>query len=103
MDTDCGFYSCHTVRKMSAEIEELKEQVEQLSDDNHVLKTAFIEQQEEIKSLSEENRGLKDTVITLRKQIKKMKCCGNCKDELKQYDRGGCPDCVDLSKWELAE
>lgn len=82
MDTDCGFYSCHTVRKMSAEIEELKEQVEQLSNDNHVLKTAFIEQQE---------------------QIEKMKCCGNCKDELKQYDRGGCPDCVDLSKWELAK
>lgn len=38
-----------------------------------------------------------------KKQIEKMKCCGNCKDELKQYDRGGCPDCIDLSKWELAK
>lgn len=39
------------------EINELKAQVEQLSNDNHVLKTAFITQSE---------------------QIEKMKCCGNC-------------------------
>lgn len=81
---------------MSAEIDELEEQIEQLS---------------------EENRGLKDTVITLRKQIKKMKCCENCRYyagydftcnviRATKYgatkDKNG-EDCNNLDKWELAE
>lgn len=63
------------------ENEELKARVEQLSNDNHVLKTSFIMQQG---------------------QIEKMKCCGNCDNnaycDKEHYGNDkGCKD------WELAE
>lgn len=49
------------------EIEELQKQVEQLSNDNHVLKTAF---------------------ITQRKLIEELKCCENCS----KYRKGKCKE-----------
>lgn len=55
--------------KLKKENAELKAQIEQLSNDNHVLKTSFIMQQE---------------------QIEKMKNCLNCD---KEYTNS--PDCKD--------
>lgn len=73
-------------------IKELEQQVEQLSNDNHVLKTSFITQQE---------------------QIEKMRCCGNCKHYYCSNDtKGKCkllnPNANKCgfnicAKWELAE
>lgn len=64
-------------------IKEKSVQIEQLSNDNHVLKTSFITQQE---------------------QIEKMKCCGNCIWGMKE---GSCrykDSCnADLNKWEFCE
>ena len=68
---------------------ELKAQIEQLSNDNHVLKTAFITQKE---------------------QIEKMKCCGNCINRgLEKYIAYPCSECrrwhreLDSDRWEMEE
>lgn len=72
----------------------LQEQIEQLSNDNHVLKTSFITQQE---------------------QIEKMKCCMNCKKmrtclQYIKLFKLQVPDeilvdygCIDGEKWECIE
>lgn len=75
---------------LEKENEQLKAQIEQLSNDNNVLKTAFFTQQI---------------------QIVKMKCCGNCKhlgiyfDE--ETETTHCciyqNECHNYDKWELAE
>lgn len=49
---------CESLDIMNNRENELLDQIEQLSNDNHVLKTSFITQQA---------------------QIEKMKCCENCK------------------------
>lgn len=68
------------LNELKKENEELKKQIDQLSTDNHVLKTAFIEQQE---------------------QIEKMICCHNCKNFI---DKSYCiTPCEEHRKWELAE
>lgn len=70
-------------------IDELKEQIDQLSNDNHVLKTSFIIQQE---------------------QTEKMKNVGNCKHAMEcakwveqriYHNNGKC--CKNCKDWELAE
>lgn len=71
----------HHVEKENAE---LKAQVEQLSNDNYVLKTSF---------------------ITQREQIEKMKCCGNCIHFMYGYcmtDKS-CHINNEYKEWELAE
>lgn len=84
-----AFEKCLELEKQEAA--ELKKQIDQLSNDNHVLKTSFITQQD---------------------QIEKMKCGGNCKHSY-YANTGGCYDmkcrltycdCINCKdKWELAE
>lgn len=38
---NCGFYSCHTVRKMSAEIEELEEKITELEEQIEKMKSCL--------------------------------------------------------------
>lgn len=82
-----------TFKKSYAELEKenerLKTQIDQLSNDNHVLKTSFITQQE---------------------QIGKMKNVGNCKHSMKcakwnekQSYLGLMKFCLNCKDWELAE
>lgn len=82
--------NCENLEK---ENEQLKQQIEQLSNDNHVLKTAFITQQE---------------------QIDKLKCCYNCKYGRIYFVKEIIVDCLvnkvnpnnkyeNCDKWELAE
>ncbi|MCQ2086509.1 MAG: hypothetical protein MJZ37_00335 [Bacilli bacterium] len=49
-------------------IDELKEQIEQLSNDNHVLKTSFIMQQEQIEVLEEKLQKAKNMLPTWQKE-----------------------------------
>ena len=49
-------------------IEELEEQIEQLSNDNHVLKTSFITQQEQIEVLEEKLQKAKNMLPTWQKE-----------------------------------
>lgn len=90
---DCMSDFGKLVDELTEENEELKAQIEQLSNDNHVLKTSFITQQE---------------------QIEKMKNCPNCKNRYPETkeDYIFCAECskldetkdnIILTKWELAE
>lgn len=62
------------------QLKELKAQIEQLSNDNHVLKTSFITQQA---------------------QIEKMKCCGNCKFRQKDTLNKRCFECKDVKDGDI--
>lgn len=50
------------IDELQKENAELKEQINQLSNDNHILKTSFILQQEQIAELEKQNKSLKDTL-----------------------------------------
>lgn len=49
---NCGFYSCHTVRKMSAEIEELEEQIEKMK----MVASSWIMSLEDVRASEVNNR-----------------------------------------------
>lgn len=93
---------------------ELKAQIDQLSNDNHVLKTSFITQQEQIKNLEEDKGQIifeSDLKIkALEEMIEKMKNVGNCKHSItcaewneKQCNLGLMKFCLNCKEWELAE
>lgn len=78
MDKDCGLYSCHTVRKMSAEIEELK----------YALASSMTEQgflENEIKNFKSgaEYKALADMVDSLQKENAELKAHCKAVDEVK--------------------
>lgn len=88
--------------KFSKRIEELKQQVEQLSYDNHVLKTSFVMQQEEIAELKAHCKAVDEV-------NEKMKNCLNCKHD-NELDAEYCQNCDRPYKskpikdeWELSE
>lgn len=75
--------------------EEKAAQVEQLSNDNHLLKTSFITQQEHIEELKSHCKAVDEV-------NEKMKNFYNCKNS----SRALCPNehkCKGCEDWELAE
>lgn len=92
MDEDYGLYNCYTVRKMTAEIKELEKQIEQLSNDNHVLKTASIELEKEnaeLKAQDKEQVNLIETQYAENQTLgnnnaKLLHLYGECKNKNKE-------------------
>ena len=70
---------CKKLADLEKENAELKTQIDQLSNDNHILKTAFITQKEQIEYLNSE--------------ILQMRCPGNCNNANSEKCSSSCYDC----------
>lgn len=93
---------CKHIQNFEKENAELEKDKEWLDNTNNEQTKVIIDLQEQIDQLSNDNHVLKTAFITQNEQIEKMKCCGNCK--YSQYI--SCPNvrqCSNYSKWELAE
>lgn len=67
---------------LKKENEELKKDKEWLDNTNNEQTVVILELQQQIEQLSNDNYVLKTAFITQKEQNEKMKCCGNCEYEL---------------------
>ena len=87
------FFKAET-EELEKENAELKEQINQLSNDNHVLKTAFITQEEQIEKIKIEND---EKLWLVNHQLEELLKLGKDKGIIKSWYTNG------EYHWELAE
>lgn len=91
---------------LKKENEELKADKEWLDNTNNEQTVVILKLQQQIEQLSNDNYVLKTAFITQKEQNEKMKCCGNC-EYRNNYNfptlEEPCRKCLKYSKWKLKE